>query len=435
MKFRSVIEQVDGLARHSLPDLPFEQSVIHKKILQIGAILADKNDPLQWLRDHNAVDRIEKWIDDHPKAAGAIREIISDIRDDLPWCHDDGLSFDYESVTASEVILTGVRASGWFNDDVVVTGSAVSDSVTGAALYEGSLADLASASSDEWHILTPDFEGQTVSSATFYGPNTAIFDPDLGVGNIRAVGSYKYAEADAPNADHGMIYEGPVEGGGTGTQIDATDLVAPGDTLINTIAHSNMGDLVVGNYDTRLATGHAFIYNIEEDTWVDLNPADSLSVTAYGIWQNGGPESTSYTIAGGYSDLDSLGLDAGYLLDYDSKTNTITNFTTFQYDGQPLKSLISHFDGITGTKDGYHLTGDFVDVDGPGAFFAEVERKPDGSFSDARWSEIAFPGDDVTATSGNTVVDDTVLGVYVEDSAVTSFVATANPSHGWDLLG
>jgi hypothetical protein len=65
-----------------------------------------------------------------------------------------------------------------------------------------------------------------------------------------------------------------------------------------------MGDLVVGNYDTRLSTAHAFIYDMTTDQWTNLNPAGSLSITAYGIWQNGDSTSTSYTIAGGYSEAD-----------------------------------------------------------------------------------------------------------------------------------
>ena len=223
-----------------------------------------------------------------------------------------------------------------------------------------------------------------------------------------------------------MIYQGPVNGvGGNLTQIDATSLVGGGDTLLNTIAHSTMGDLVVGNYDTSLGTGHAFIFDMATGQWTDLNPAGSLSVTAYGIWQNGGSTSTSYTIAGGYSDLNSLGLDAGYLVEYNSATHAFSHFTTFQFDHQPLAALVSHFDGITGTADGYNLTGDFVRGATAGAFFAQVERQAHGSFAEAHWTEVAYPGAAVTFTSGNTVIGDTVLGIYVAGGETHSFVASA----------
>ena len=74
---------------------------------------------------------------------------------------------------------------------------------------------------------------------------------------------------------------------------------------------------MVGNYDTDLATGHAFIYDMTGSSWTQLNPTHSLSTTAYGIWQNGGSNSTHYTIAGGFSDVNHGGVDEGYIVDYD----------------------------------------------------------------------------------------------------------------------
>jgi hypothetical protein len=274
-----------------------------------------------------------------------------------------------------------------------------------------------------------------VTSSTFYGPNTVRYDPSLGSGNVRAVGSYKYNEsASGPNTDHGMIYQGPVSGGGTWTQIDANPLVSSG-TLLDTIAHSTMGNLVVGNYDTSLATGHAFIYDMSASpatAWKELNPTGSLSVTAYGIWQNGGSSSTHYTITGGFSDLNHGGVDEGYVVDYDTATGAFTHLKTYNFNNMPVKSLISHFDGITATANGYNLTGEYVDYDHGGkigAFFASIARLPDGSFSAADWTEIAFPNAD--RTTGNTVIGNNVLGVYAPglNSDVSSYLATVfNPN-------
>ena len=341
--------------------------------------------------------------------------------------HAADADFGYETVAVPGIVVTGVRSDSAVTDAVVVTTSDVTGSTTSAALYQSSLQDLASPSASQWNALTPVFPGQTVTSSTFYGPNTPSFDPSLGAGEVRAVGSYKYAEGPSgPNDDHGMIYQGPVNGvGGSWTQIDATSLIGKGDTLLNTIAHSTMGDLVVGNYDTSLSTGHAFIFDMTTGQWTDLNPAGSLSVTAYGIWQNGDNASTSYTIAGGYSDLNNLGLDAGYLVDYDSATQAFSHFTTFQFDNQPLAALVSHFDGITGTAHGYNLTGDFLRGETAGAFFAQVGRQANDSFAEAHWTEVAYPGAAVTFTSGNTVIGDTVLGIYVAGGEAHSFVASA----------
>ena len=74
---------------------------------------------------------------------------------------------------------------------------------------------------------------------------------------MRAVGSYQYAESAPGVINHGMIYQGRVDGaGGTWTQIDVPSNgvnvvggVVIGTTVEDTILHSTMGDLVVGNYD------------------------------------------------------------------------------------------------------------------------------------------------------------------------------------------
>lgn len=327
---------------------------------------------------------------------------------------------EYSSIAAPGIVVTGIRSTSASTDDVVITASYTSGGLTQGALYSGSLASVPAALIGSWVPLTPVFAGQTVTSTSLYGPNTSLFTPTIGAGNVIAVGSYKYAEgASGPGFDHGVIYQGSVAGGGTWTQIDATPLVGSG-TLKNTIAHSNMGSLVVGNYDTDLATGNAFIYNMSNSSWTNLNPGSSVSTTAYGIWQN---SATSFTIAGGLSQLGSGGLDEGYLVNYDSSSGLLTNFKKFNYNNALATSMVSHFDGITKTATGFNLTGDYVStVDGPGAFFASVEVLPGGEFSDAIWTDIAFPS--ASETSGNTVVGNSVLGVYTGPGGVSSYVAT-----------
>lgn len=336
---------------------------------------------------------------------------------------------EYSSIAAPGVVVTGVRSSNASNDEVVITASYTSGGVTQGALYSGSLAAVTNASISSWVPLVPVISGQTVISTSLYGPNTAQFTPSIGAGNVIAVGSYKYAQSPAGSgADHGVIYEGSVSGGGTWTQIDATALVTNG-TLLNTIAHSTMGSLVVGNYDTSLATGNAFIYNLSNAAWVNLAPTGSASFTAYGIWQN---SETSFTIAGGSSALESGGLDLGYLVNYDSSTGQTSDFKTFNYINAPVTALISHFDGITATQTGFNLTGDYLMLGGGlGAFFASVDLLPGGGFGEAVWTDIAFTGAD--ETSGNTVVGDSVLGVYTVGGAPLSYVSTV-PEPGTTAL-
>ena len=106
------------------------------------------------------------------------------------------------------------------------------------------------------NLLNPVIPGETVTTATFYGPNTSIFDASLGAGNVRAVGSYQYSETPTGTINHSMIYQGPPSGvGGTWTQTDvpANGVNVVGGTVVgqvaDTISHSTMGNLVVGNYD------------------------------------------------------------------------------------------------------------------------------------------------------------------------------------------
>jgi len=348
---------------------------------------------------------------------------------------------DYSSFdNAPGIIITGVRSTSTTTDDVVLTASYNDGTKTYAALYSGSLAAAPGASIGAWTTFLPDFDGQAVSNATLYGPNTSTYTSSIGTGNVIAVGSYKYGLSGQPGADldHGLIYQGSVNGGGTYTQIDATAL--GGSSLRNTIAHSNMGSLVVGNYDTGGA-GRAFIYNMSgtgDSAWTNLNPTGTgtqpVSITAYGIWQN---SEDIYTIAGGISEVGSLnedGLDSGYLVNYNAADGTYSNYTTFQYDNQPLSSLISHFDGITATEDGFNLTGDYLTTDGGlGAFFANVKvNQVTGAFENMTWTEISIS--DALGTSGNTVVGNNVLGIYVTADGSTSYLATVPEPSTYALL-
>lgn len=341
---------------------------------------------------------------------------------------------DYAAIGAQGVIVTGVRSDSATTDSVVITASYTPAGSTTASLYNGSLAAAPGAPLASWNLLNPVFPGQTVTSSTFYGPNTPRFDSSIPAGQVVAVGSYKYNEgASGPGFDHGMLYQGTVTGTGSWTQLDATPLVTSG-TLLNTIAHSTMSQLVVGNYDTSITTGKAFIYNRATDSWTDLNPFGSMSVTAYGIWQN---SSNSYTIAGGYSDITSFGLDVGYLVNYNSDTGELTNPKSFHYANDPVSSLITHIDGITATEGGFNLTGDYLaagEGGAVGAFFAHVPVNIDGSFGVATWTDIAFPDPAVISTSGNTVIDDSVLGIFVTPEGTRSYIATV-PEPGSGLLG
>ncbi len=161
----------------------------------------------------------------------------------------------YQSVLSPGDNFTGVRADLY--GAVILTGSheTGSGAATESFIYEGPLNDT---SAGTMYIFDPVISGQTITTATFYGPDTSIFDPSLGLGNIRAVGSYQYSGSPEgrDQSRHDCTRDRPMAAGGTWTQIDVpangTDVVsgivlsAP---VEDTILHSTQGNLIVGNYD------------------------------------------------------------------------------------------------------------------------------------------------------------------------------------------
>lgn len=320
------------------------------------------------------------------------------------------LRVESSEIFSANQFVTGVR--GWTGPDVVLTGNSVIEGGTVAMLYVGPLAPT---DSDGIHLLPPCFEGQDVTTSTFYGPDTFLFNPSLGEGNVRAVGSYQYSGSAAYN--HGMLYEGPPAGGGSWTQIDVPGSAVGGASVWNTIPHSTMGDLVVGDYDLKdqPLSANAFVYDIVRDRWTVFDFEGCSLTTAYGIWQEA-PGSCRYTIVGGTRD--GRGLNRGFVVAYDSESGAFTNLKLYSAMNRP--GLLTHFEGITATPAGFHLAG----MTATCALLAAIEVEADGSFSDAIWTAYNYPGS--ALTTGNTVYQDTLMGVFAVSGVkgVQSYAAT-----------
>ena len=130
--------------------------------------------------------------------------------------HDATSTGSISPILGAGDIVTGVR--GTTNGNVILTGSHANGRRppnTMPFLYQGPLTSAAEDSG--FHALTPPFAG--FETGTFYGPDTSTYNPDtIPAGQVRAVGSYRTAGNGVFN--HGMIYLGPVSGGGTWTTID-----------------------------------------------------------------------------------------------------------------------------------------------------------------------------------------------------------------------
>jgi len=305
--------------------------------------------------------------------------------------------------------VTGVR--GYDATNVLLTGSYLGNGAINGLWWKGSLETGAGTT----YQFSPVVPGQTITSSLYYGPNTNLFDPTLGEGNIRIVGSYKNSLS---TADHGVMYTGPLSGttnsaNWTGN-LDVPSLVAGG-VVLNTIPHSTMGNFVVGNYDlvsSPTTTGNAFIYNISANSWTVLDIGSKTNdTTVYGIWQNG-IGSTSYTLAGGSKNN---GVQTAFLMDFDSTTGAFSNLKFFP----DSNSTFTHFEGITGRNGGYNL----VATTSNGPAFVTVARLSNGTFGTATFTPIDYPGS--TISTGNTVYQNYAMGIFTSPgggSIVNSYV-------------
>jgi len=340
-------------------------------------------------------------------------------------------------------IVTGVR--GTTNGKVILTGSQANGDGTRNTkpfLHESPLTGAARRVS----ALTPPFAG--FETGTFYGPDTNTYNPDtIPAGQVRAVGSYR-TKPNSGVLNHGMIYLGPVSGrGGSWTKIDVppdgSDTVdgvracpqdSPDCFVMDTIAHSTMGDLVVGNYDLNLGqgvSGNAFIYNMSTHKWTLLQLGGSLAsgTTLYGIWQNGGPGSPNYTLAGGSFAHGSSphGNMRAFLMNYNERTGAFSAPQFYNYGNTP--QLLTHFDGITAVPGGFNL----ATISSAQASSMAFVPATDGdwpSFGQATWYPIDVAASRVCSPDGcsmvtaNTVFQNQVMGLSVQDSIPRTYLAT-----------
>jgi hypothetical protein len=244
-----------------------------------------------------------------------------------------------------------------------------------------------------------------------------------------------------------MIYLGPVSGrGGSWTTIDvpadgshtvggvrACPSGQPGCRVMDTIAHSTMGDLVVGNYDLNLGhgeSGNAFIYNMSTRQWTLLQLGGSLAsgTTLYGIWQNGGPGSPNYTLAGGSMAHGSSphGNMRAFLMNYNEQSGAFGKPRFYNYGNTPARN--THFDGITAVPGGFNLAT-ISSAQASSMAFVPLTGRP-GSFGRATWypinvaaSRLCAP-DGCTMVTANTVYQNNVMGLYVRSGIPRTYLAT-----------
>lgn len=346
-----------------------------------------------------------------------------------------GATVPISPILSAGDIVTGVR--GTTDGDVILTGSqANADGTqnTKPFLYQGPLTGAVNGAKAK--ALAPPFAGFV--TGTFYGPDTSSYNPDtIPAGQVRAVGSYRTDPTEGVT-NHGMIYLGPVSGGGTWATIDvpadgsntvggvrACPPDQPGCMVMDTIAHSTMGNLVVGNYDLNLGhgvSGNAFIYNMTTQQWTLLQLGGSLTsgTTLYGIWQNGSG-SPNYTLAGGSSaHLSSLRTQRAFLMNYNERTGRFGKPRFYTYGNAPV--AVTHFDGITAVPGGFNLVA-ISSAQASSMAFVPATGGNWPLFGRATWYPVEVAGSSLCTTSGgcsavtgNTVYHNQVMGLFVQKS-------------------
>lgn len=311
---------------------------------------------------------------------------------------EPGFTYQTLQYQGASTFFTGIHAN-------LITGNYVIPGTTNTAgvLYN--------TSTRSWSA----FPYATANGSNYPGAITSSpYGPGFGsqTGILRAVGSYQTVQSPfsfgvvdryASPYDIGYLYDAAAAPGGqlTSLQYPSTSTA----TTLYTIAHSTFGNQVVGNYDTKLDTGNAFIYDIRTGAYTTNNKPGAISTTAYGIWGD--------KIAGGYFNAGpggGLAPEQGYI--YDKVTGT---FTTYNHPG----ALATHFEGIVGAgrSDEYNLVANWITADGA-VHPAVMHVAADGTVT---WYEIEIPG---TIVSSNSAYGDQVVGIIQNGSVTSAYIAT-----------
>jgi len=299
-----------------------------------------------------------------------------------------------------------VRGLTHSSTDVLISGSLKPSSGDGLVglLYTGNLAN-----TGVWSQLTyGNGTDSTVTNTSCYGP------ADCGDGTVQIVGSYKRTATGSSAL--GFVYHGPSTGGGVWRTI------TPSADAKNTYVHSTMGGrYAVGNYDTTLTDGYAFIADLVPfvPTCTPLVFPGSRITTVYGIWDNGNDH---YTLIGGASHTQGdHEVSHGYLCDW-TPSGGATNWTAVSFP----HAAITHFEGIskshghTGTA--YSVSCNYAGLRAEGAALLTIERNAKGAFVHPHFTTYAYPGGKMT--TNDCVWGKVCLGVTTQDGTPISYAAT-----------
>lgn len=227
---------------------------------------------------------------------------------------------------------------------------------------------------------------------------------------IQAVGSVSVAGVTGVQA---CLYTGTLDNTGQWSILIPNLTGLP---VLSSIAHSIMGDVVVGNYKTDDLFSNAFIYDLKTAQYfpVVTSQFPIISISAYGVWHN---ECDSYTIVGGLvSSADQPDLTVGFVVDWNNKSRILSNWRTYSAPNSLVnqntgaealanqntkgEALATHFEGISGVRNGYTLAGETARE----AYFVTLRKNK------AKWELVQYPNS--TLTTSDSVAGDILIGSF-----------------------
>jgi len=265
-----------------------------------------------------------------------------------------------------------------------------------------------------------------------YGPN---YDIDTGIYTF--VGSYTNTEQNI----YGFVYQGNLD-----ELTNESNFFYPAinQYFDTNFFHSFSNNLFVGNSGNKDKDDDtvSYIYNMNDLVLVKtvINYPNSGTTTSYGIWYNG---NDIYTIVGGYSDKN-ISIDKIYnvdgtinpignafIVDYNSKTNTFSNWTSISYGN----NLLTHFQGISKNLDNidrnemkvsryftkentYSINADVIDLKKsplPTGYFLTIDRNDKNEFVYNLSNSVKILYNNDGFSSSNSVADNKVVGLYISN--------------------
>ncbi len=255
---------------------------------------------------------------------------------------------------------------------------------------------------------------------------TSIYGPDLVNNVLRLVGSYKTSNSESGNFGFLFIQ-------------NAWQTITYNSYNKYTFVHSVMGSLCILNTDSRTKdivsdTAQAFIYNIDNSSFTNISYPLSLTTTAYGLWWNG---NSSYTIVGGYSKLNSVGIASiyekdnkvfhpygiGFIVDYDSSTQKFTNWTSVSV----INSIpfLTHIQGITGYDTNENIYNVVAVGFANGTYYSQIitlQRSING-FTQTNSTVSNSPNIVLTSIANNVITGVNTVNIVQSSSGPTTFAA------------